>query len=100
MMAKIPSTNDGPKKLTKKLRKIFLSDPTVYRDTIITDHQIEIVELVARFEFLDTTDYAAHFNVSRDTGSSQLKRLCDKGYLKRRGVRMEGGRREFIYEIK
>ena len=86
--------------MIKNLRKIFLDNPTAYRDALITDHQIRIVKFVEKHGEIYSSDYGDHFKVHRDTGSSLLKRLCDKGYLKRYGVPMECGRMEFIYKIK
>jgi len=70
----------------KNLMKLMIDCPSVIRDILLTDHQINIVKTVrGEWAGVTTKEIADTLLMSVTQASGELKTLYDMGYLTRAG---------------
>lgn len=86
--------------LDVKYRKLMLNFPGIVRKSVLTDPQIDMVNLVAGYHRAATArEIADCMNLSIATISGRLATLVDKGYLTRRDLGSTSGGSEYFYKV-
>lgn len=85
---------------TDCLMRLYLKNRDEYKRFTISKRQVDIVNYVIASFKCFSVDVAENFGISVQSASTQLKRLCDIGYLERSELSSESGGIEFEYSCR
>lgn len=81
----------------KQFRRFIFNNPEESRRIWITEVEINIVNACFSSGGLTSSKLAARNGISIQSSSTQLKRLCDKGWLARAVETQESGGIQWVY---
>ncbi len=90
-------SNDSKDCNLQTLRQLLMQYPDEAKFFLLTHNQIKILRFIKSYEHISTAQLALQFNLSVQSASGQLKRLYERGYLKRTEAVQSSGGLEYLY---